>query len=207
VSEGWRYQNIKIVRCLKYRGCVIMSSFVWLYFYISHVYDILLYWTAKRVYSFKHRPILTHDDTPKSDDRTVRLFVSSTFQDMQGERQVLQDEVFPVVRRFLWERGIAFIGVDLRWGITREEAERGDVLDICLREIDQCRPWVLGLLGARYGWIDPHAAERLAGEPRFSRLAGYGTASVTELEFYVSQNRYSQTGSRTSQTVNQVVAN
>ncbi len=64
---------------------------------------------------------------------------------MQEERRTLQSDVFPIVRRFLWERGITFIDVDLRWGVTREEAEHGDVIGICLREIDRCRPWILQL--------------------------------------------------------------
>jgi hypothetical protein len=83
---------------------------------------------------------------------------------------------------FCGKRGITFIDVDLRWGVTREEAERGDVLDICLREIDRCRPWVLGMLGARYGWVDSGARDRLTAEPRFSRLVVHVNVSVTELE-------------------------
>jgi hypothetical protein len=101
---------------------------------------------------------------------------------MQDERRTLQSDVFPIVRRFLWDRGITFVDVDLRWGVTQEEAEHGEVLDICLREIDRCRPWVLGLLGARHGWVDPGARDRLTADPRFSRLVGYADVSVTELE-------------------------
>jgi len=33
----------------------------------------------------------------------------------------------------------------------REVAEPGKALDICLDEIDSCRPFILGLLGNRYG--------------------------------------------------------
>jgi hypothetical protein len=115
-------------------------------------------------------------DTPSSDNKTVRLFVSSTFQDMREERRTLQSDVFPIVRRFLWKRGITFIDVDLRRGVT------GDVLDISMREIDRCWPWVPGLLGARCGRVDPGARDRLAAEPRFSRLVGYADVSVIELE-------------------------
>jgi hypothetical protein len=43
--------------------------------------------------------------------------------------------------------------VNLRWGITEEQARRGDVLPICLGEIDRCRPFFLCLLGERYGWV------------------------------------------------------
>jgi hypothetical protein len=32
------------------------------------------------------------------------------------------------------------IGVDLRWGITEEESQKGDTLPICLREIERSRP-------------------------------------------------------------------
>ena len=149
---------------------------------ISNLFSLLLSWSRRLIWLMRGRPRLSRVDTPTSDDRTVRLFVSSTFQDMQEERRTLQNDVFPIVRRFLWERGITFIDVDLRWGVTREEAEHGDVLDICLREIDRCRPWVLGLLGARYGWVDPCARERLRSDPRFFRLVDYADVSVTELE-------------------------
>src|SRR5262245_10677549 len=91
----------------------------------------------------------------------VRLFVSSTFRDMERERETLRREVFPLVRRACEERGASFFEIDLRWGVTCEEAESGRVLSICLDEIDRCRPFVLGLIGGRYGWIDPKAAEVL----------------------------------------------
>ena len=47
------------------------------------------------------------------------------------------------------------IDVDLRWGVTEADAQDGKALDICLDEIDSCRPYFLGLLGHRYGWIPP----------------------------------------------------
>ena len=42
---------------------------------------------------------------------------------------------------------------DLRWGISQADTQDGMALDICLDEIDFCRPYFLGLLGHRYGWI------------------------------------------------------
>ncbi len=47
-------------------------------------------------------------------------------------------------------QGIFFSEIDLRWGITAEQAERGEVLELCLREIDQCRPYFINFLGTRY---------------------------------------------------------
>ena len=48
---------------------------------------------------------------------------------------------------------MTFIDVDLRWGVTEEQARRGEVLPICLAEIERCRPYLIGLLGERYGWV------------------------------------------------------
>ncbi|MDB5601169.1 MAG: tetratricopeptide repeat domain containing protein [Xanthobacteraceae bacterium] len=160
----------------------IRASYMQVISMIDELLSLLMFWLRKVTWLIHGRPRLSRSDTPTSNDRTVRLFVSSTFQDMQEERYTLQNDVFPIVQRFLWERGITFIDVDLRWGVTREEAERGDVLGICLREIDRCRPWVLGLLGARYGWVDPEAHSRLRADPAFARLVGHANVSLTELE-------------------------
>lgn len=57
-----------------------------------------------------------------SDDLAIRVFVSSTFRDMQAERDELVKRVFPLLRRRCQERGIAWSEVDLRWGVTTEQA-------------------------------------------------------------------------------------
>jgi hypothetical protein len=54
----------------------------------------------------------------ESDDRLVRVFVSSTFLDMQTKRQVLVNEVFPALRAKYRARGVEIFEVDLRWGIS-----------------------------------------------------------------------------------------
>lgn len=43
--------------------------------------------------------------------------------------------------------------IDLRWGITPKEAASGRVIEICLDEIERTRPYFIGLIGGRYGWI------------------------------------------------------
>ena len=74
--------------------------------------------------------------------------------------------------------------IDLRWGITEEQSQRGEVLPICLEEIRRCRPYFIGLLGERYGWIpDAIPAEVLKDEPWIRQHAdGADKKSVTELE-------------------------
>jgi hypothetical protein len=89
-------------------------------------------------------------------NRSVRIFLSSTFRDFGVERDLLVRKVFPALRARLKERFVELMDVDLRWGITVEEAERGEVLPICLAEIDRSRPYFNGMLGERYGWIPSH---------------------------------------------------
>ncbi|OPX57342.1 MAG: NACHT domain protein [Methanobacterium sp. PtaB.Bin024] len=83
--------------------------------------------------------------------RTVRVFISSTFKDMQAERDHLVRFVFPRMREELFRRHIYLVDVDLRWGVTSEQ----NAYDVCMEEIDNCHPRFICLLGGRYGWIPP----------------------------------------------------
>ena len=112
--------------------------------------------------------------------RLVRVFVSSTFRDMQDERDVLVKHVFPQLRQRCRERGVEFVEVDLRWGITEEQAMHGQVLPLCLAEIENCRPYFIGLIGERYGWVPDHIPEELVEVQPW--LAEHCERSVTELE-------------------------
>lgn len=112
--------------------------------------------------------------------RVVRVFVSSTFRDMQPERDELIKRTFPRLRKLCQQRGVTWSEVDLRWGITEQQAERGEVLPICLAEIKRCRPYFIGLLGERYGWVpEKIPRELIDAEPW---LADHLDHSVTELE-------------------------
>jgi tetratricopeptide (TPR) repeat protein len=91
--------------------------------------------------------------------REVRVFISSTFKDMEVERNYLLGTIFPEIAQACRERGVGFTEIDLRWGVTEEEVKNGRAVEICLQEIDRCReypPFFLGLLGERYGWIPTH---------------------------------------------------
>ena len=73
-------------------------------------------------------------DNNSIDDRHIRVFISSTFQDMEKEREQLIKKVFPLLRGIAGARGVVITELDLRWGITQEESENGKVLEICLNE-------------------------------------------------------------------------
>jgi tetratricopeptide (TPR) repeat protein len=113
-------------------------------------------------------------------DRAIRVFVSSTFRDMGAEREELIKRVFPQLRKLCETRGVTWGEVDLRWGVSDEQKAEGQVLPICLAEIQRCRPYFIGLLGERYGWIPEELpALLLAQDPWLGKYQG---RSVTELE-------------------------
>jgi hypothetical protein len=119
----------------------------------------------------------------KNSSRTVRVFLSSTFRDFSEERDLLVRKVFPELRRKCRERQVELVDVDLRWGITEKEAQQGKVLPICLAEIDRARPYFIGFIGERYGWIpasDQYDPSVVLEQPWLVKHRG--GKSVTELE-------------------------
>ena len=99
---------------------------------------------------------------------------------MIAERDELTLRVFPALRKVCEERGIAWGEVDLRWGIPPEKSEQGEALGICLQYIDKCRPYFIGMLGERYGWVDPAAPEKVKDD--FPWVQECADRSITELE-------------------------
>jgi len=118
--------------------------------------------------------------------RTFSIFISSTFADMQAERDHLKNVIFPRVEEELQKRRIKLEIVDLRWGVdttsmAQEDEREANVLKVCLDEIRRCRPFFIGLLGDRYGWVPPleRMKTALAGEKHLVPEKG---KSVTDLE-------------------------
>lgn len=105
------------------------------------------------------------------ESRTIKVFISSTFQDMMDERHHLVTQIFPRLRQKARARGVEIHEVDLRWGITEEESEDGKTVALCLEQIDACRPFFLGLVGDRYGWI-PKTEPEEKKEKLFEHLKG-----------------------------------
>lgn len=112
--------------------------------------------------------------------QAIRVFISSTFQDMHAERDALAGIAFPALRARFEPQGVVVNEIDLRWGISREDAAESRVLPICLAEIDNCRPFFIAVLGDRYGWVDPAAGQLIAD--RFLHLSEFASCSLTELE-------------------------
>jgi hypothetical protein len=112
--------------------------------------------------------------------RFVGVYICSSFRDMHGERDYLVKFVFPQLRTLCESRGVTWVDVDLRWGITAEESASGKVVSIVMDEIGRCRPFFIGLLGERYGYVPQELpAELIASHPWVLK---YPRVSVQELE-------------------------
>jgi telomerase protein component 1 len=112
--------------------------------------------------------------------KTVRVFISSTFRDMQAERDYLVKVVFPALREKLEKHRIHLVDIDLRWGVTREQADNDMALDLCLQQIDECRPFFIGILGERYGFVPEAFSEDATS--KFGWIQHQTGKSITELE-------------------------
>lgn len=118
--------------------------------------------------------------------RSRSLFVSSTFTDMHGERDLLRDTVLPRIAEALRPYQETIDAIDLRWGVGSlsrdDEAIRAaQVLRVCLDEIDRSRPLFLLFLGDRYGWTpSQEQIERIRTQHAF--VPPIAMPSVTALE-------------------------
>ncbi len=112
------------------------------------------------------------------------VFVSSTFKDMQYERDLLQTYAIPTLNDKLREYGERAYFGDLRWGVNTSDLDSDEgsrkVLKVCLDQIDNCKPYMIVLIGERYGWIP---AQELIDEACVLKgIEKIKDISVTELE-------------------------
>ena len=122
--------------------------------------------------------------------RRYNVFISSTFRDMDFERDILKFKVIPRINTELKNYNVELTAIDLRVGINTEklseEKAAQKVLDVCAQSIDNSRPFFIGLIGSRYGWIPSDEdwnkfISRLPQEYQFSMQDTCGK-SVTEIE-------------------------
>lgn len=145
--------------------------------------------------------------------RIIRVFQSSTFRDFAEERDLLVKKVFPMLRRLCHKRQVELVEVDLRWGITEEEAQQGKVLPISLAEIDRAHPYFMGFIGECYGRVPEESkcpglvverepGSRSTGEARVLPISRCSTACSTTRKwlavptFYFRDRDYSLPGRR-----------
>ncbi|XP_056665943.1 telomerase protein component 1 [Monodelphis domestica] len=124
---------------------------------------------------------------PQHSWRSVRIFISSTFRDMHGERDLLLRSVLPALQAQAAPHHISVRGIDLRWGVTEEEIQKDRQLELCLGEVENSQLFV-GILGSRYGYVPPNY--NLPDHPHFHWVKDYPPGrSVTEMEVMQFLNR------------------
>lgn len=117
------------------------------------------------------------------------LFVSSTFKDMHFERDIIHEKVHPALNVLAKKYGETLSFCDLRWGVNTENLDSDEgakkVLIVCLDEIERCDPYMLIMLGERYGWIpDSRIIENaLEGRRDFELQELESSVTALEIEF------------------------
>ena len=122
------------------------------------------------------------EDKPPYRWKTAQVFISSTFKDFHAERDYLVKYVFPELREWCLKWKLHLVDIDLRWGVTQNEAESGKVIDICLKQVDGCRPFFVCMLGNRYGWVPQPKEVPDETKQHYPRLIDKQDYSLTHLE-------------------------
>lgn len=138
--------------------------------------------------------------------KRFNVFISSTFRDMDFERDIIKSKVIPALNNRFRSQHVEIQSIDLRMGVNTEEMSEAEaaskVLRVCAQNIDAARPFFIGLVGARYGWIPPkdiwqQFIDRLPEDQRKSMQQTEGK-SVTEMEIiYGALSQYSLDTSHT----------
>jgi len=106
--------------------------------------------------------------------KVFSIFLSSSFFDMQEERDYLRKTVFRNLDAELIRKNARLRVIDLRGSeknMTGEEISKEEaVLWMCLQGVDACRPRLIGLLGDRYGWVPYGQNAKYPDEATKSRI-------------------------------------
>ena len=79
----------------------------------------------------------------------LRVFISSTFEDLEEERKYLAEIVFPAFTAKAMLQGIQFAEIDLRWGVPKD----APVIKSCMKEIERTHPFFIGIFGKSDGTV------------------------------------------------------
>ena len=123
--------------------------------------------------------------------RNINIFISSTFNDMQSERDIIRKQIVRKLQEELADYHVSIQVTDLRWGVDTLNVDEGEreakVLHVCLDAIQNSRPYFIALLGERYGWMpSPRSMENIKRTLSNEQQQALGdvsdSMSVTEME-------------------------
>lgn len=125
----------------------------------------------------------------------LSIFVSSTFSDMQAERDIIRQRVLPRLQRVASRYGEAVRIIDLRWGVNTtampEKQATEKIMDVCFEQIDKCNGRMLCLLGNRYGWIPEYDFNEI-NERYGLNLSSRVSATELEIQYGILQRSHPQ---------------
>lgn len=114
--------------------------------------------------------------------RLVRVFVSSTFRDMDFERDYLKNILIPKLNEEMRQHDILVELCDLRTGLakmfTSEQEQEEYILQSCFSAIKSTYPYFIALIGDRYGWIPPK--QSISNLNQVFQDFGVNSSSVTD---------------------------
>lgn len=125
--------------------------------------------------------------------KVICIFVSSTFIDMEVERDIINNVILNQLREDFAEMNTDIHFIDLRWGINTidvaDTVKRNEkILKVCISEIERCNPYFIGLFGKRYGWTPDnellYSCILKDDMERCKRFFSNDDISVTALETY-----------------------
>ncbi len=123
------------------------------------------------------------------------FFLSSTFNDMQTERDIMRFQVEDNINNIVREKEVEVSFIDLRWGVHVDSVEENEydkkVLEICLNEIKKTKPYFIVFLGERYGWIPTKDDVQSVAYQAGIEESYLVDKSVTEIEIKYATNTFS----------------
>ena len=124
----------------------------------------------------------------------VVIFLSSTFADMQKERDLIREKIAPDLADFTQRYGVNLEFVDLRWGIDTgsidENEANSKILRTCFDEIKRTKPFFIVLLGERYGWTPDDDDLLAVAVQEGLEVEQLREKSITELEIDFATHYY-----------------
>ena len=123
-------------------------------------------------------------------NNNINIFISSTFNDMQSERDIIRKQIVPKLKEKLANYHVSIQITDLRWGVntTNEDEDKREakVLHVCIDAIQNSKPYFIAILGERYGWVPSSEImmniKRSLSEEQLLALGDISTPkSVTEM--------------------------
>ena len=121
---------------------------------------------------------------------SVRIFMSSTFDDTKFEQDALLRKVFPELQRFCVNLGLSFDVVSMRWGVLSRSGDSHMTSELCMTQLQKCLdesagPAFVTLQSHRYGFCPfPPVVLKLEFDAMRTALVGNSAFYLLEAPYW-----------------------